>query len=136
MCKGVPLQAYTLGLLDATGLQHVCMEAATDLRRARARYAIDNVDWAKCVRQLNKDIKTANQILADELKVRIGRDTPLQVMLCQSYQHCSRHFEPPFKNAQESLHALHVRLSMLLCLCTTASGGISHLTGCVSCCAM
>ena len=81
-CHLVRTQAYTLGLLDATGVQHVCMEAATDLRRARARYAIDNVDWAKCVRQLNKDIKTANQVLTDELKVRIGRATHLQVMLC------------------------------------------------------
>ena len=57
-----------MGLIDETGLQHVCMEAALDLRRARARYAIDNVDWAKCVRQLNKDIKTANAFLSDELK--------------------------------------------------------------------
>lgn len=47
----------------------MCMEAATDLRRARARYAIDSVDWAKCVRQLNKDIKAANAFLSDELKV-------------------------------------------------------------------
>lgn len=40
-----------------------------DLRRACARYAIDNVDWASCVRQLNKDIKVANSFLSDELKV-------------------------------------------------------------------
>ena len=59
-----------MGLVDETGLQHVCMEAALDLRRARARYAIDNVDWAKCVGQLNKDIKAANAFLSDELKVR------------------------------------------------------------------
>ena len=58
-----------MGLVDETGLQHVCMEAALDLRRARARYAIDNVDWVKCVRQLNKDIKAANAFLSDELKV-------------------------------------------------------------------
>ena len=63
------MQAFTMGLIDETGLQHVCMEAALDLRRARARYAIDNVDWAKCVRQLNKDIKAANDFLSDELKV-------------------------------------------------------------------
>jgi hypothetical protein len=46
------------------------MEAAMDLRRACARYAIDNVDWAKCVRQLNKDLQVANSFLSDELKVR------------------------------------------------------------------
>ena len=95
-CGSDQLQAYTLGLLDATGLQHVCMEAATDLRRARARYAIDNVDWAKCVRQLNKDIKTANQVLSDELKVSIGRDSHLQVMLCQQCWHPSKPLEPLF----------------------------------------
>ncbi len=67
-----------MGLIDETGLQHVCMEAALDLRRARARYAIDNVDWAKCVRQLNKDIQTANAFLSDELKVSLDR---LHVML-------------------------------------------------------
>ena len=67
-----------MGLIDETGLQNVCMEAALDLRRARARYAIDNVDWAKCVRQLNKDIQTANAFLSDELKVSLDR---LHVML-------------------------------------------------------
>ena len=96
------------------------MEAATDLRRARARYAIDNVDWAKCVRQLNKDIKTANQVLSDELKVRIGRDTHLQVMLGQSCQHCGKHLEPLFENAQlifsclgcRTVHAVTVQCSI------------------------
>ena len=68
-------QAHTLGLMDAEGLQHVVLEAAQDLRRARARYAFDVVDWAKCVRQLNKDIRAANEFLPDNLQACI--DTPL-----------------------------------------------------------
>jgi len=63
------VQAHTMGLMDAEGLQRVVLEAAQDLRRARARYAFDNVDWAKCVRQLNKDIRAANDFLPDNLQV-------------------------------------------------------------------
>ena len=77
------LQAYTMRLIDETGLQHVCMEAALDLRRARARYAIDNVDWARCVKQLNKDIQTANAFLSDELMVSNISDAA-QDRLCPS----------------------------------------------------
>jgi hypothetical protein len=69
-------QAHTLGLMDAEGLQHVMLEAAQDLRRARARYAFDVVDWVKCVRQLNKDIRAANEFLPDNLQVRTGHLSP------------------------------------------------------------
>lgn len=75
------LQAYTMRLIDETGLQHVCMEAALDLRRARARYAIDNVDWARCVKQLNKDIQAANAFLSNELMVSNNSETA-QDRLC------------------------------------------------------
>ena len=74
-------QAYTMRLIDETGLQHVCMEAALDLRRARARYAIDNVDWAICVKQLNKDIQAANAFPSDELMVSHISET-IQDRLC------------------------------------------------------
>ncbi|BDA41955.1 hypothetical protein COCOBI_02-7530 [Coccomyxa sp. Obi] len=70
---GMAVQAHTLGLMDAEGLQHVVLEAAQDLRRARARYAFDAVDWAKCVRQLNKDIRAANDFLPDNLQVSLLR---------------------------------------------------------------
>lgn len=63
------VQAHTLGLIDAEGLQHVVLEAAEDLRRVRARYALENVDWAKNVRQLNKDIKAANDFLPENMQV-------------------------------------------------------------------
>ncbi|KAK9909002.1 hypothetical protein WJX75_005921 [Coccomyxa subellipsoidea] len=70
---GMAVQAHTLGLMDAEGLQHVMLEAAQDLRRARARYAFDVVDWVKCVRQLNKDIRAANEFLPDNLQVSLLR---------------------------------------------------------------
>ena len=63
-------QAYTLGLVDACGLHHCVLEAARDLRCARARYAFAPVDWALLVRQLNADIHAANRFLPDDLQAR------------------------------------------------------------------
>lgn len=83
------LQAHTLGLMDAEGLQHVVLEAAQDLRRARARYAFDPVDWAKCVRQLNKDIRAANDFLPDNLQVRSRRLFIQKVPFCVVGNHAT-----------------------------------------------
>lgn len=66
-----PAQAYTLGLVDACGLHHCLLEAARDLRCARARYAFEPVDWALLVRQLNADIDAANRFLPDDLQASI-----------------------------------------------------------------
>ena len=66
------LQAHTLGLVDDIGLQRVVTSALADLRWARARYAYQvGVDWDRVVRQLNKDIKAANDFLPDDKQVRI-----------------------------------------------------------------
>ena len=82
------MQAHTLGLIDATGLQHVVLEAAQDLRRARARYAFEPVDWAACVRQLNKDIGAANDFLPDNLQARAG---PLVFHARHAWTCCGTH---------------------------------------------
>ena len=64
------LQAHTLGLVDDIGLQRVVTSALADLRWARARYAYQvGVDWDRVVRQLNKDIKAANDFLPDDKQV-------------------------------------------------------------------
>ena len=66
------LQAHTLGLVDDIGLQRVVTSALADLRWARARYAYQvGVDWDRVVRQLNKDIKAANDFLPDDKQVWI-----------------------------------------------------------------
>ena len=67
-----PAQAYTLGLVDACGLHHCLLEAARDLRCARARYAFELVDWALLVRQLNADIDAANRFLPDDLQASMS----------------------------------------------------------------
>ncbi|KAK9825469.1 hypothetical protein WJX81_006378 [Elliptochloris bilobata] len=71
---GMSVEAYTLGLVDARGLHHCVLEAARDLRCARARYAFEPVDWMLLVRQLNADIDAANRFLPDDLQV-----SPLQL---------------------------------------------------------
>ena len=58
--------------MDACGLHHCLLEAARDLRCARARYAFEPVDWALLVRQLNADIDAANRFLPDDLQASIG----------------------------------------------------------------
>ncbi len=55
--------------MDASGLHHCVLEAARDLRCARARYAFEPVDWLLLVRQLNADIAAANRFLPDNLQV-------------------------------------------------------------------
>ena len=62
-------QAYTLGFIEEEGLQQVALEAVTALRRARARHAFAKVDWARIIRQLNKDLRAANAILPDQLQI-------------------------------------------------------------------
>ena len=100
-----------MGLIDETGLQHVCMEAALDLRRARARYAIDNVDWAKCVRQLNKDIKAANDFLSDELKV--APSLCVQGALSQDWcPYLMSNCASALPARTEAAHVLHLRKSL------------------------
>lgn len=69
-CLTALLQAHTLGLVDDIGLQRVVMSALADLRWARARYAYQaGVDWDRVVRQLNRDIKAANDFLPDDKQV-------------------------------------------------------------------
>ena len=63
-----PAQAHTLGMVDAHGLHHCVLEAARDLRAARARYAFEPVDWPLLVRQLNADVGAANRFLPDNLQ--------------------------------------------------------------------
>jgi hypothetical protein len=65
-----PAQAHTLGMVDAHGLHHCVLEAARDLRAARALYAFEPVDWPLLVRQLNADVGAANRFLPDNLQAR------------------------------------------------------------------
>ena len=53
-------QAYLRGLLDASGLQSVALQAVQDLRCIRARHAFAPVDWTSLVKHLNDDIGVAN----------------------------------------------------------------------------
>lgn len=63
------MQAFTLGFLEDEGLQQVALEAVTALRRARACHAFAKVDWARIIRQLNKDLRAANAILPDHMRI-------------------------------------------------------------------
>lgn len=77
ICVAVPLQAHTLGLVDDIGLQRVVTSALADLRWARARYAYQvGVDWDRVVRQLNRDIKAANDFLPDDKQVCTALEPP------------------------------------------------------------
>ena len=62
-------QAHTLGLLDATGLQAVALEAVTDLRQSYARYGHAKADWARVLHQLRLDLVEANVRLPEELQL-------------------------------------------------------------------
>lgn len=63
------VQAHTLGLLDATGLQAVALEAVTDLRQSYTRYGHAKADWARVLHQLRLDLVEANVRLPEELQV-------------------------------------------------------------------
>ena len=57
-------------MIEEEGLQQVALEAVTALRRARARHAFEKkVDWARIIRQLNKDLRAANAILPEHLQI-------------------------------------------------------------------
>ena len=72
-CCGL-MQAHTLGLVDDIGLQRVVTSALADLRWARSRYAYQvGVDWDRVVRQLNKDIRAANDFLPDDKQVCVNQ---------------------------------------------------------------
>lgn len=61
------LQAHTLGLVDDIGLQRVVNSASNDLRWARARYASQGgIRWDRVIKQLNIDIRFANERLPDD----------------------------------------------------------------------
>ena len=63
----MPDQAHTLGLVDDIGLQRVVDSASNDLRWARARYASQTgIKWDQVIKQLNVDIRFANERLPDD----------------------------------------------------------------------
>ena len=63
-------QAHTLGLVDDIGLQRVVNSASNDLRWARARYASQTgIKWDQVIKQLNIDIRFANERLPDDKQV-------------------------------------------------------------------
>jgi len=75
---GMAVQAHTLGLMDAGGLRRVALEAAWGFASARAAHAFAvGIDWAGVARQLNADIRAANQFLPSDAQVgpiRAGGD--------------------------------------------------------------
>lgn len=86
------LQAHTLGLVDDIGLQRVVTSALADLRWARARYAYQvGVDWDRVVRQLNKDIKAANDFLPDDKQVWVQPITLIVKPVCYMQSFVSPH---------------------------------------------
>ena len=75
---GMAVQAHTLGLMDAAGLRRVALEAAWGFASSRAAHAFAvGVDWSRVARQLNADIRAANQFLPSDAQVgpiRAGGD--------------------------------------------------------------
>lgn len=74
--------------MDDVGLANVVNAACRDLRWARARHASQNgVDWDRVIKQLNKDIIAANDVLPDDRQVclntilSLGCHHPQQEML-------------------------------------------------------
>ncbi|KAK9804158.1 hypothetical protein WJX73_006372 [Symbiochloris irregularis] len=68
---GMAVQAFTLGFMEEAGLHVVALEAVTALRRVRARFAFEDVDWGRVIRQLNRDLRAANACLPDELQISL-----------------------------------------------------------------